>query len=158
VINLETIRNSGEALLSVINNILDFSKIDSGTIELESRPFVIKECIEEALNLFAAEASKKDLTLAYTIDPNAPEIIMGDAQRLRQILINLLGNAIKFTNKGESSGTVSSRRLEGNDYEIHFTIKDTGIGIPENRMSQLFRSFSQVDASTTASMAARVLA
>ena len=146
---LETIRNSGEALLSVINNILDFSKIDSGTIELESRPFVIKECIEEALNLFAAEASKKDLTLAYTIDPNAPEIIMGDAQRLRQILINLLGNAIKFTNKGEVAVHVSSRRLEGNDYEIHFTIKDTGIGIPENRMSQLFRSFSQVDASTT---------
>jgi signal transduction histidine kinase len=72
---LETIRNSGEALLSVINNILDFSKIDSGTIELESRPFVIKECIEEALNLFAAEASKKDLNLAYTIDPYAPEIL-----------------------------------------------------------------------------------
>ena len=146
---METIRNSGEALLSVINNILDFSKIDSGTIELESRPFAIKECVEEALNLFAAEASKKDLNLASTIDPNAPGNIMGDAQRLRQILINLLGNAIKFTNKGEVAVHVSSRRLEGNDYEIHFAIKDTGIGIPENRMSQLFRSFSQVDASTT---------
>ena len=146
---LETIRNSGEALLSVINNILDFSKIDGGKIELESLPYTIKDCVEEALNLVAAEASKKDLNLAYTIDPNAPEIIMGDAQRLRQILINLLGNAIKFTNKGEVAVHVSSRKLEGNDYEIHFAVEDTGIGIPEDKMNQLFQSFSQVDASTT---------
>ena len=146
---LETIRTSGEALLSVINNILDFSKIDGGKIELESVPYNIKDCVLEALNLVAAEASKKDLNLAYTIDPNAPEIIMGDAQRLRQILINLLGNAIKFTDKGEVAVDVSSRKLEGNDYEIHFQVKDTGIGIPEDKMNQLFQSFRQVDASTT---------
>ena len=146
---LETIRTSGEALLSVINNILDFSKIDGGKIELESVPYNIKDCVLEALNLVAAEASKKDLNLAYTIDPNAPEIIMGDAQRLRQILINLLGNAIKFTDKGEVAVDVSSRKLEGNDYEIHFPVKDTGIGIPEDKMNQLFQSFRQVDASTT---------
>lgn len=146
---LETIRNSGEALLSVINNILDFSKIDGGKIELESLPYDIKDCVEKALNLVAAEASKKDLNLDYTIDPYAPEIIMGDAQRLRQILINLLGNAIKFTNKGEVAVHVSSRKFEGNDYEIHFAVEDTGIGIPEDKMDQLFQSFSQVDASTT---------
>jgi CheY-like chemotaxis protein len=112
-------------------------------------PYNIKDCVLEALNLVAAEASKKDLNLAYTIDPNAPEIIMGDAQRLRQILINLLGNAIKFTDKGEVAVDVSSRKLEGNDYEIHFLVKDTGIGIPEDKMNQLFQSFRQVDASTT---------
>ena len=125
--NLETIRSSGEALLSVINNILDFSKIDGGKIELESLPYTLKDCVEEALNLVAPEASKKGLNLDYTIDPNAPEIIMGDAQRLRQILINLLGNAIKFTNKGEVAVHVSNRKLEGNDYEIHFAVEDTGI-------------------------------
>ena len=146
---LETIRTSGEALLSVINNILDFSKIDGGKIELESVPYNIKDCVQEALNLVAAEVSKKDLNLTYTIDPNAPEIIMGDAQRLRQILINLLGNAIKFTDKGEVAVDVSSRKLGGNDYEIHFPVKDTGIGIPEDKMNQLFQSFRQVDASTT---------
>jgi signal transduction histidine kinase len=104
-------------------------------------PYNIKDCVLEALNLVAAEASKKDLNLAYTIDPNAPEIIMGDAQRLRQILINLLGNAIKFTDKGEVAVDVSSRKLGGNDYEIHFPVKDTGIGIPEDKMNQLFQSF-----------------
>lgn len=146
---LETIRNSGEALLSVINNILDFSKIDSGKIELESLPYIIKDCVLEVLNLVSAEASMKDLNLDYTIDPYVPEIIMGDAQRLRQILINLLDNAIKFTNKGEVAVHVFSRKFEGNAYEIHFAIEDTGIGIPEDKISQLFQSFSQVDASTT---------
>lgn len=146
---LETIRTSGEALLSVINNILDFSKIDSGKIELESLPYIIKDCVEKALNLVAAEASKKDLNLDYAIDPYVPEIILGDAQRLRQILINLINNAIKFTNKGEVAVHVSCRKLEGNAYEIHFAIEDTGIGIPEDKMDQLFRSFSQLDASTT---------
>lgn len=146
---LETIRTSGEALLSVINNILDFSKIDSDKIELESLPYIIKDCVEKALNLVAAEASKKDLNLDYAIDPYVPEIILGDAQRLRQILINLISNAIKFTNKGEVAVHVSCRKLEGNAYEIHFAIEDTGIGIPEDKMDQLFRSFSQLDASTT---------
>lgn len=146
---LETIRTSGEALLLVINNILDFSKIDSDKIELESLPYIIKDCVEKALNLVAAEASKKDLNLDYAIDPYVPEIILGDAQRLRQILINLISNAIKFTNKGEVAVHVSCRKLEGNAYEIHFAIEDTGIGIPEDKMDQLFRSFSQLDASTT---------
>jgi CheY-like chemotaxis protein len=101
------------------------------------------------LNLVATEASKKELALDYTIYPNAPGIIIGDHARLRQILINLLGNAIKFTDKGEVAVHVAGRILESNDYELHFAIKDTGIGIPEDRMSQLFLSFSQVDASTT---------
>ncbi|MDD1759415.1 MAG: PAS domain S-box protein [Methanothrix sp.] len=143
------IRNSGEALLSIINNILDFSKIDSGKIELEAQPFGLKDFVEDSLALVAAQASKKDLSLDCTINPNAPGIIMGDPAKLQQILINLLGNAVKFTKRGGISVCVSSRKLEGNDNEIHFAVKDTGIGIPENKIDQLFQSFSQVDASTT---------
>jgi PAS domain S-box-containing protein len=145
----KTIRNSGEALLSIINNILDFSKIDSGKIELEAQPFGIRDFIEDSLALVAAQASKKNLSLDYTINPNAPGIIMGDPAKLQQILINLLSNAVKFTKRGGISVYVSSRKLEGSDNEIHFAVKDTGIGIPENKIDQLFQSFSQVDASTT---------
>lgn len=146
---VNTIRISGEALLSVINNILDFSKIDSGKIELETQPFNLEDCVDDSLDLLAIEASKKGLNLDYAIDSSAPRTIMGDHARLRQILINLLSNAVKFTNKGEVSVAVSSRKFKGNNHEIHFTIKDTGIGIPEDKISRLFQPFSQVDASTT---------
>jgi PAS domain S-box-containing protein len=146
---VETIRSSGDSLLSIINNILDFSKIDSGKINLESQPFNLKDCVEDSLDLVATDASMNGLNLSYTIDPNAPGTIMGDPARLRQILINLLNNAVKFTDKGEVMVTVSGRKLEGNNHEIHFAVKDTGIGIPEDKMSRLFQPFSQVDASTT---------
>ena len=144
-----TIRSSGDSLLSVINNILDFSKIDSGKIVLESQPFALGDCIEDSLDLLAMEASEKGLKLSYTIDPSVPGTIMGDPARVRQILINLLNNAVKFTDKGEVVVAVSGRKLESNDHEIHFAITDTGIGIPEDKVSLLFQSFSQVDASTT---------
>ncbi len=146
---VETIRSSGDSLLSVINDILDFSKVDSGKIELEAQPFDLKDCVEDSLDLVATEASKKGLDLAYIIDTSAPGIIMGDPARLRQILINLLINAIKFTDKGEVAVYATSRKLDGDDYEIHFAIKDTGIGIPEDKVSHLFQPFSQVDASIT---------
>ncbi len=146
---VETIRSSGDSLLSLINNILDFSKIDSGKMELESQPFDLRACIEDSLNLVAAKASEKDINLAYIIDSSTPEIVIGDPTRLRQILANLLSNAVKFTENGEVIVSVCARKLEDGGQEIHFAIKDTGIGIPKDRISQLFQSFSQVDASTT---------
>ena len=136
-------------MLSVINNILDFSKIDSGKIELDAEPFDLKDCVEASLDLVATEASKKGLDLAYIIDTSAPETIMSDPVRLRQILINLLSNAVKFTDSGEVIMAVSGRKLEGNDYEVHFAIKDTGVGVPEGKICKLFQPFSQVEASTT---------
>ncbi len=146
---VETIRSSGDSLLSLINDILDFSKIDSGKMELESQPFDLRSCIEDSLNLVATKASEKGIDLAYIIDSSTPEIIMGDPTRLRQILVNLLSNAVKFTEKGKVTISVSGRKLEDSNHEIHFAITDTGIGIPKDRISLLFQSFSQVDASTT---------
>jgi len=144
----ETIKSSGDSLLSVINDILDFSKIDSGKMELEYQPFDLRSCIDDSLDLVATEASEKNLNLTYSIDNSAPETIIGDPIRLRQILANLLSNAVKFTDDGEVTISVFSQPA-GSISEIHFSIKDTGIGIPEDKMSRLFHSFSQVDASTT---------
>jgi CheY-like chemotaxis protein len=118
-------------------------------MDLESQPFDLRSCIKDSVGLLATEASEKDLNLSYTIDDNTPEIIKGDPIRLRQILANLLSNAIKFTDKGKIAILVSSRRLEGTCHEIHFAINDTGVGIPKDKMSQLFQPFSQLDASTT---------
>jgi PAS domain S-box-containing protein len=146
---VETIRSSGDSLLSVINNILDFSKIDSGKIDLERYPFNLKDCLEDSLDLVALDASKKGLNLSYVIDPCVPGTIICDLARLRQILVNLLNNAIKFTDDGEVAVYVSGRNLEDNNHEIHFAIRDTGIGIPADKVSRLFQPFSQLDASTT---------
>jgi len=146
---LETIRNSGNYLLSVINDILDFSKIDLGKMELEQQPFNHRVCIKESLDLIASKASEKGINLSLDIDPSTPEFIVGDLTRLRQILVNLLNNAVKFTDKGEVKISVISQKRSSGDYEIHYAVKDTGIGIPQEKMSQLFRSFSQVDPSIT---------
>lgn len=146
---VETIRNSGEALLAIINDILDLSKIEGGKIELEQQPFGLRGCIEDSFNIISANASKKGLIIKYATDDYTPEAIIGDQTRLRQILVNLLSNAVKFTEKGEITVTVRSEVVEGGKYEIHFAVKDTGIGIPQNKMNRLFQSFSQVDASTT---------
>jgi PAS domain S-box-containing protein len=145
----ETIRASGDALLAIINDILDFSKIESGHLELEHHPFEVCRCIEEALDLVASKASEKGLDLAYTIGEAVPDAINGDITRLRQVLVNLTNNAIKFTEKGEVVVSVSAQRLAENNFEILFAVRDTGIGIPADRMDRLFKSFSQVDASTT---------
>jgi PAS domain S-box-containing protein len=145
----ETIRNSGEDLLAIINNILDLSKIEGNMMELEHQPLAIRNTIEESLNLITLIASEKGLNTAYDIDKNTPKVILGDPTRIHQILVNLLSNAVKFTEKGGVIISVFSRKLEGNNYEIHFAVKDTGIGIPEDKRGHLFQSFSQVDASTT---------
>jgi signal transduction histidine kinase len=146
---VEIIRSSGDSLLSIINDILDFSKIDSGKMELESQIFDLRGCIDDSLDLVAQKASEKSLKLTSNIDNSVPELIKGDPTRLRQILANLLTNAVKFTDKGEVTISVSSKKLDGMEYEIYFAIKDTGIGIPEDKMGRLFQSFSQVDASTS---------
>lgn len=147
---VETIRNSGDALLTIINDILDFSKVESGKLELEEQAFDLRECIESSLDLLAAKAAQKGLELAYLFDLSTPKKIVGDVTRLRQILVNLVGNAIKFTEKGEVVVSVNASQLEAsNNYQIQFAVKDTGIGIPHQRLHRLFKPFSQVDASTT---------
>ena len=145
----ETIRNSGEALLHIINEILDFSKIESGNIELEIQGFSISECIEDAVELLSQKAVEKNLELTYIIDSNVPEAILGDITRLRQIIVNLIGNALKFTQHGEIKLNVNINKSNNKKLEIQFAVSDTGLGIPEDKLNRLFKSFSQVDASTT---------
>jgi CheY-like chemotaxis protein len=151
---VETIHSSGEALLGLINQILDFSKLEAGKLELEQRPFSLRACIEEALDVLAAKAAEKKLELTYLMDDGIPEMLVGDPNRIRQILVNLLGNAVKFTHVGEVVLTVRllSGPGEGASAEapcwLHFAVRDTGIGIPADRIPRLFQSFSQVDAST----------
>ena len=145
----EIIRTSGESLLTVINDILDFSKIESGMIDLEHHDFDLRNCIEEVLDLFAGRAAEKKLDLIYQIDPQVPVQIVNDSHRLKQVLINLIGNAFKFTEKGEIFIGVSLLKMEDNQLQIAFKIRDTGIGIPEDKRIHLFKAFSQVDSSTT---------
>ena len=145
----ETIRMSGQHLLTIINQILDFSKIETGNLELEQAPFEVAECIEEALQLVAPKVPGNDIELTYALDEAVPRLVVGDTARLRQVLVNLLANAIKFTPAGEVGVTVSARRLEGSRREVHFAVHDTGIGIPKDRFDRLFKVFSQVDVSTT---------
>jgi PAS domain S-box-containing protein len=146
---LETIRRSGDALLSIINNILDLSKIEAGVTDLECQPFELHRCVETSMDLVSADANKKGLSTKCEFVSNTPAVILGDPTRLSQILVNLLNNSVKFTETGEISLAVSAKRLEGENYEIHFAVKDTGIGIPKDKMGRLFRSFSQIDSSTT---------
>ena len=145
-----SIQACGEDLLAVINDILDFSKIESGNMELEKGDFSLRTCIEEVMDLFAAHAAELKLDLIYQIDQNVPAQIVGDSLRLRQILLNLVGNAIKFTKEGEVFLHVTLvRNLENRDIELGFNVKDTGIGIAEDKLDRLFKAFSQVDSSTT---------
>ncbi len=151
----ETIRSSGEALLSIINDILDFSKIEAGKMELEHQPFDLRECLESALDLVVTAAQQKGLELAYRVDEGVPATIAGDVTRLRQVLLNLLNNAVKFTEQGEVSVTVGveggpeAATLPPGELLLRFSVTDTGIGIPPDRLDRMFRSFSQMDASTT---------
>jgi len=144
-----TIQTSGEALLSVINDILDFSKIESGKMQMESKAFDIEQCVEEALGLFAAQIRIKGLEAAYLIAPEIPPDLMGDAMRLRQILVNLIGNAIKFTAKGEVAIEVQCQSRDELGYHLLFSVTDSGIGISKESLDKLFRPFQQVDTSTT---------
>ncbi len=145
----EIVRSSSESLLAIINDILDFSKIEAGRMELESRALDLRDCIESAFDVISAKAAEKNLELAFAVEPDVPLAILGDVTRLRQILINLLGNAVKFTHQGEIVLSVSCKYLQGNFYELDFAVRDTGIGIAPEGMERLFQSFSQVDTSTT---------
>ena len=149
----DTIRTSGDALLSLINDILDFSKIESGSLELERTPFNLRDCIESALDLTARPAANKGLDLLYWIEDDIPTHLLGDVTRLRQILVNLVGNAVKFTALGEVVVTLSRRpapaETPASPARLHVSVRDTGIGIPADRIHRLFQAFSQVDASTT---------
>ena len=151
---LETINTSGESLLAIINDILDFSKIESGKMELDSREFDLRACIEETLDLLAAKAAEKNLDLAYEMDDGIPAVIRGDSHRLRQVLVNLFGNAIKFTEHGHVLFQI--RMLTGPPAEegkplplhLHFSLQDTGLGITPDKLSRLFKAFMQADVST----------
>lgn len=145
----ETIRTSGDALLTVINDILDFSKIESGNMEIEQEDFDLRDCIENVLDVFAEKSSRANIDLVYQVQHDVPAQIISDSLRLRQILINLVGNAIKFTAQGEVFISVSVKSNNDDVLELLFKVRDTGIGIPEDKMGRLFKAFSQVDSSTT---------
>ena len=145
----ETIKISGDLLLNLINDILDFSKIESGKMILEEHRFDLKMAIEDVLDLMATVVSNRKLGLYFQVDPIIPQLITGDLTRLRQILVNLVGNAIKFTNEGEVVIRVNQIEKKGNEAILEFSIKDTGMGIPEQKIERLFKPFSQLDASTT---------
>ncbi|MBM3855254.1 MAG: PAS domain S-box protein, partial [Verrucomicrobia bacterium] len=146
---VETIRASGDALLTIINDILDFSKIESGRLELEQVSFNVRECVEGALDLMAPRFSEKGIDLLYEIGDGVPGSVLGDPSRVRQVLVNLIGNAVKFTERGEVLISVQAGAAKGDRLELLFAVRDTGIGIPAEALGRLFQSFSQVDASTT---------
>jgi signal transduction histidine kinase/ligand-binding sensor domain-containing protein/DNA-binding response OmpR family regulator len=145
----DVIRISGENLLNVINDILDFSKIESGNMELDPHDFILRNCVEDVLDLFSEVASKKNLDILYYIDPSLPVYMLADQLRIRQVLINLINNAIKFTSRGEILVVIKLLERKGDHMNLKIAIKDTGVGIPKDKLSRLFKAFSQVDASTT---------
>jgi two-component system sensor histidine kinase/response regulator len=146
---LETVKMSADSLRSVINDILDFSKIEAGKIELESIDFNLRDCLELTLKTLALRADEKALELLCEVAPEVPEIVRGDSSRLRQVVLNLVGNAIKFTDKGEVALKVQIESEGGPDRILLFTISDTGVGIPKDKQESIFDSFSQADTSTT---------
>jgi CheY-like chemotaxis protein/class 3 adenylate cyclase/HPt (histidine-containing phosphotransfer) domain-containing protein len=146
---LDTMRASGDSLLALINEILDFSRIDAGQLELDSQPFSLRECVDAAFDIVAPKAAEKNLEIAALFEHEVPRAINSDMIRLKQVLINLLSNAVKFTENGQVLLHIHSRLIEAGRVEIHFAVQDTGIGIPVERMDRLFRAFSQVDTSMT---------
>lgn len=146
---VNTIRLSGDTLLSIINDILDFSKIEAGNMSLEVYPFSLEQCMEEAVEILANRITQNDLELIYSVSAAIPKYIEGDITRLRQILINLISNAIKFTDAGEIELKAVLEEQEEDDLKIHFSVRDTGIGMGPEQQKKLFKAFSQADSSTT---------
>jgi GAF domain-containing protein/DNA-binding response OmpR family regulator len=144
-----TIRDSGDTLLTIINDILDFSKIEAGRMDIEAQPFDLRDCVESALDLVSARATEKHLDTAYLFEGDVPAGIRGDVTRLRQIILNLLANAVKFTEHGEVVLTVTASPVAAGEVELNFAVRDTGIGLSAEGMGRLFQSFSQADSSTT---------
>jgi PAS domain S-box-containing protein len=147
----ETVRSSGDSLLAIINNVLDYSKIESGQLELELQPFDLEDLIEGAVELAAIQRAAGGLEILADVAPTSPRRLVGDVTRLRQVLVNLVANAVKFTAQGQVMVTVSVTESPGHELDLHVAVSDTGIGIPDDRMHRLFRSFSQVEASTNRS-------
>ncbi len=145
--NLGLVRLSAESLLSIINDILDFSKIEAGKLEIESIPFDLRESLGETMKALSVRADQKGLELIYEVEPNVPEALLGDPGRIRQVLINLIGNAIKFTARGEIFVHVEEEAPEFANTVLHFAIKDTGVGIPADKLKTIFDAFSQADGS-----------
>jgi signal transduction histidine kinase/CheY-like chemotaxis protein len=147
--HVETIRQSGDALLTLVNEILDFSKIEAGKIDLEQKPFALASCVDEVVNLLALTARRNKIDLISFIEPHVPTGFVGDASRVRQILLNLIGNAVKFTDEGEVILQVNSVPIKDNIYRLEFVISDTGMGISPESLPLLFQPFQQGDASAT---------
>ena len=145
----DTVRESADALMTIINDILDFSKIEAGKLEMENISFDLRVTVENPINLFAVKADKNGLGFSCFIDPEVPSLLNGDPGRLRQVLTNFISNAIKFTKNGEVAVNVTLAEETNSHATVRFAVQDTGIGIPANRRDRLFKSFSQVDASTT---------
>ncbi len=146
---LGTVRDSGEALLSVINDILDFSKIEAGKLTLERTPFDLRESLGDTMKSFALRAHQQGLELAHDIHPDVPRMVVGDYARLRQVLVNLIGNALKFTDQGEVVVEVAREPSADGEAALRFTVSDTGIGIPEHKRTAIFEMFEQVDGTMT---------
>jgi PAS domain S-box-containing protein len=146
---LETVKLSADSLLTVINDILDFSKIEAGKVDLELDDFILRDSLEATLKTLALRADEKGLELLCEIAPSVPDVVRGDSNRLRQVVINLIGNAIKFTEQGEVALTIHVEAEDGDDRILHFTVSDTGIGIPAEKQKLIFQPFSQADTSTT---------
>lgn len=147
--HVETILHCGESLMVIINDILDFSKFDAGHLELESLPISLKTCLHETLELFVVKAAEKNIKLIIVINPDCPQTFLGDPTRLKQVLVNLVGNAIKFTDKGEVRIVVAPAKANEGREGLKFMISDTGIGISREKIPRLFQTFSQGDSSTT---------
>ncbi len=146
---MNTVKSSADALLSLINDILDFSKIEAGRIELDPIDFLLRDSISDTLNPLALRASSKNLELAYDVHPDVPDALIGDVYRLRQVMVNLVGNAIKFTHKGEVVVSVRVAERSGDDLRLEVVVQDTGIGVSPEAAARLFRPFEQADAATT---------
>ncbi len=146
---LGTVLESGESLLAIINEILDFSKIEAGKLELEKLPFSLREELGDTMKAMAVRAHRKQLELAWHVDADVPDFMLGDASRLRQVIINLTNNAIKFTHQGEVYLNVRLLSQQDNSVELQFSIKDTGVGIPQEKLPRIFEAFEQADTSTT---------
>ena len=146
---LETIRSSGEGLLSLLNDLLDLSKIEAGKMELHISDFSLRDCLTECVNLLGTQAQRKNLEVTCAVDENIPDVVSGDCLRLRQVILNLLGNAIKFTQEGFVRIRADWMRESPETFACHFSVEDTGVGIPGDKLSSVFREFEQADSSTT---------
>src|SRR5262249_4661169 len=146
---LQAVKSSADSLLGIVNDVLDFSKIESGKLRLDPIEFNIRETLGDALTALAARAHQKGLELAFRVAPNVPEAAVGDPGRLRQILLNLAGNAVKFTKRGDVIVRVDLQEKSASLCGLHFQVSDTGIGIPEEKQGAIFDAFQQADTSTT---------